>query len=135
MRGIYAMTDEECRDALQMMAVGRAGVTTARGPYMVPVNYVIIGDSIYFLVGPATVLGRHADGAPMAFEVDRIAAREHVGWSVLALGTGRAVHDETEVELVNSVGGPEPWLRKPGRVLYAMEWSELSGRRMWDQSS
>jgi len=134
MRGLYVMTEAECCDLLQLATVGRAGVTTAQGPYVVPVNYALIGDSIYFRVQPTTVLGKHVDGAVMAFEVDRIMPGERTGWSVLVRGTGRVVRDQAEAELVDSVGGPEPWNRKPDRTLYAMEWTELSGRRMWEQT-
>ena len=126
------MTDDECREALTLTTVGRAAVVTPQGPYLVPVNYAVVGNTVYFRVRSGTELGSHIDQSLMAFEVDRIAPLDQTGWSVLARGTGRLVDDPAEVELVESSGPPRPWLWKPGRQLYAMDWTDLSGRRMWD---
>ncbi|MGY2876631.1 uncharacterized protein ACVW00_003821 [Marmoricola sp. URHA0025 HA25] len=134
MREFYEMSDEECRASLHMVAVGRVCVTTPEGPYAVPVNFTSLGETIYFRVPPDSVLAAHADGSTVAFEVDRISPRDRTGWSVLARGPGREVRDADELTRVEAADGPEPWMWRPGRVLYAVDWVELSGRRMWDSA-
>lgn len=131
MRDLYVMTEGECRVALETAHVGRVSVITADGPYVVPVNHSVRDTTIYFRVTPSSVIANHAAQARTAFEVDRISLADRTGWSVLARGRARVVQAEDEIAAVESGDGPEPWVWRSDRVLFALDWDEISGRRMW----
>ena len=66
--GLDVLSKEECLRLLASEEVGRV-VTTAKGRiHIVPVNYVLDGETIVFRTDPGTKLDA-ADG-PAAFEID-----------------------------------------------------------------
>jgi uncharacterized protein len=66
--------------------VGRIGYTTDDGPRVLPVNYVMEGDSVVFRTVPDGEVCRHALETTCAFEIDEIDEFYQSGWSVLAVG-------------------------------------------------
>lgn len=120
----------ECRDLLLAREVGRVAVCTPRGPGILPVNYVVDGDSVVFRTTPYGVLGRHAWNGRIAFEVDHVDPDARSGWSVVATGPGELVEDHQELALIRAFRNPQPWA--PGsRLLYVrLAWDELTGRRV-----
>ncbi len=47
-RSDRAMTESEAWEFLRQQAVGRLGLIADTGPYVVPLNYLVLGESIYF---------------------------------------------------------------------------------------
>jgi nitroimidazol reductase NimA-like FMN-containing flavoprotein (pyridoxamine 5'-phosphate oxidase superfamily) len=118
----------ECRELLGRGAVGRVALCTARGPQIIPVNYVVDGASVVFRTSPYGVLGRAAADARIAFEVDEIDADTESGWSVVASGRGTRVEDEIELGTLRAFRDPRPWAGG-SRLLYVrLAWDELTGR-------
>ena len=81
---------DECFELLATAAVGRVGLVVDGKPEVLPVNYVVDADAIVFRAADASVLTKAAL-QPVAFEVDRIEAATHSGWSVLVHGVAQDV--------------------------------------------
>jgi uncharacterized protein len=128
--GMEELSQVECRDLLLTHEVGRVAMCTPQGPAIVPVNYVVDGDSVVFRTAPYGVLGRHSWNGRIAFEVDDLDPDTRSGWSVVATGSGQLVEDHQELALIRAFGNPQPWA--PGvRLLYVrLPWGELTGRRV-----
>jgi uncharacterized protein len=77
---------DECLELLGAMSVGRIAYTTDDGPRVLPVNYVLEGDSVVFRTVPDGEVYRHALETTCAFEIDEIDEFYQSGWSVLAVG-------------------------------------------------
>lgn len=124
-----------CRDLLTSGVVGRAAICTPSGPRIFPVNYSVIDDAIYFRTSPYSVLGTYAWQSKLAFEVDQFDYEYHRGWSVVAIGQGRAVEEPDELATVRTVWEPRPWASGARQLYVRLEWEELSGRQLglgWD---
>lgn len=84
--GLEILTEEQCLAFLGSAAVGRVGITIGALPAILPVNYCLVGRSIYFRTAEGAKLAAAAAGNVVAFEVDDFEPFEHSGWSVLAIG-------------------------------------------------
>jgi nitroimidazol reductase NimA-like FMN-containing flavoprotein (pyridoxamine 5'-phosphate oxidase superfamily) len=92
---ITRLNQEEARALLTASRIGRLGCVYDGGPYVVPVNYVSDGESIYI----HSLLGRKLEALranPKAcLQVDRVIDTYH--WSsVIAFGTYEEVTDPNE---------------------------------------
>jgi nitroimidazol reductase NimA-like FMN-containing flavoprotein (pyridoxamine 5'-phosphate oxidase superfamily) len=119
-----------CRELLAAGSVGRVGVCTPGGPRILPVNYVVIGDSIVFRTLPNSILGTYAWGSALAFEVDHVDYENERGWSVLAVGRGHRVDDSQELPAFRLMWEPRPWASGSRHLLVRLDWEELTGRRL-----
>lgn len=124
------LTVEECVELLTANLVGRAAICTPTGPYVVPVNYAVQGDTVVFRTTPYSVLGTYGWAGEMAFEVDHIDAERSEGWSVLAVGRGEMVEDVEDLEEVRWAKDPHPWAEGVRPLYVRMRWREISGRRI-----
>ena len=119
------LTREECLRLLAARPIGRLAVITADGlPMIVPVNYVLDGETVLF----RTDVGTKVDGLrrhPVAFEVDDIDASERTGWSVLVQGIAHEVAPE-------EVGraAVDPWAGGEKRQWVRIVPRSISGRRL-----
>jgi nitroimidazol reductase NimA-like FMN-containing flavoprotein (pyridoxamine 5'-phosphate oxidase superfamily) len=121
---------DKCEELLRASVIGRVGFTTPEGPQIVPVNFTTVGDAVLFRTTPYSQLGAHADGSPLAFEVDHIDYEDRRGWSVVAHGVGERVKDTTDLEDATPFWNPKPWAAG-ARVLYIrLPWKSLTGRRI-----
>jgi hypothetical protein len=126
---IVEMTPRECAQLLAANHFGRVGVNDDNGPVVLPVNYVMDGDSVLFRTGAGTKLEAGVRGAPASFEIDAVDERTRTGWSVLARGTLTDVYDDAEkaraarIPLTPFAGGDRPFHVR--LLVY-----ELTGRRI-----
>jgi nitroimidazol reductase NimA-like FMN-containing flavoprotein (pyridoxamine 5'-phosphate oxidase superfamily) len=138
MNELVELPYEKCEELLRASIVGRVAFNTDEGPLVLPVNYTTVGDAILFRTSPYSVLGTHAPGSLLAFEIDHIDYEDHRGWSVLATGTGERVDDPAELETGTPFWNPKPWAAG-ARVLYVrLRWTRLTGRRIgggWTRES
>lgn len=84
------LTLEESLDLLAGEEVGRLAVVVDGQPVIFPVNYVLDGSLVVFRNDPGTKL-THSSLDRVCFEVDRIDAARHEGWSVVIQGVGREI--------------------------------------------
>lgn len=83
---LQALTREQCLEHLRMESIGRVAVTHQALPVILPVNYVLSGNSVLFRTEPGGMLARACDNSVVAFEIDRLAPDGRSGWSVLVVG-------------------------------------------------
>ena len=132
---LIELSREESESLLRLGVVGRVAVSTPDGPYIVPVNYSVVDDAVVLRTTPYSLLGLHARGAVVAFEVDRLDQDEHHGWSVLARGRAEAVTEPEELERIEASCPPRPWASGNRPLFLRIAWTELTGRKLgrgWD---
>ncbi|MFE3327039.1 helix-turn-helix domain-containing protein [Streptomyces sp. NPDC059176] len=127
--GLAELDEAECRDLLSTHGVGRIGVLTPEGPAVVPVNYQTCEGEIAFRTALGTVPA-FAAGSEVAFEVDRIDDVFSQGWSVLAVGTARAVTDESLIRRLEAEAPSSPWAGGERDLWVAITPSRITGRRI-----
>jgi nitroimidazol reductase NimA-like FMN-containing flavoprotein (pyridoxamine 5'-phosphate oxidase superfamily) len=82
---------------LRRHSVGRLGFVRDGQPVILPVNYVVDGETIVFRTGAGTRLDALRD-ARVAFEVDAVDTEHRTGWSVLVQGRAREVTASDELD-------------------------------------
>ena len=122
-----------CERLLRRETFGRVVLVTPHGAEIVPVNYTVDDDVIVVRTASHGLLGRHAHGAPLVFEIDAVDHDRWQGWSVVARGRGEVVRDPE----VGDPGRPRvrPWPDGERAVEVRLAWTELSGRqvgRAWE---
>lgn len=130
--GSNRIVDMDERDCMQLLAanhVGRVAVNDDKGPVILPVNYVLDGDSVLFRSGEGTKLSAGQRGAPASFEVDAFDERTRTGWSVVARGTLTDVYEHAEVQRAKRL--PLETFAFTGATQFLrMLMYELTGRRI-----
>ncbi len=105
---------EECLRLLATQSVGRLAVSQPGwAPHVVPLNYVLLRDSIVFRTDEGTKLRLLATEA-VTFEVDFVDSFHRTGWSVVVQGLAyEASGWEVEVEHLHiepfAPGGKDHW--------------------------
>ncbi|MFF5261198.1 pyridoxamine 5'-phosphate oxidase family protein [Actinomadura viridis] len=122
----------QCLALIGPGGVGRVAFDDGEGPTVIPVNYVLDGESVVFrtsLEGRlhhslATALTGAA--VRIAFEVDHIDEHDRVGWSVLLRGGGYHMPDHERPQGASV----EPWPGGERPVYIRLTPHEVSGRRL-----
>lgn len=92
---ITRLSQEEARALLTASRVGRLGCVHEGGPYVVPINYVSDGESIFIHSLPGRKLEALRANPKACLQVDRVIDTYH--WSsVIAFGTYEEVTDPNE---------------------------------------
>jgi uncharacterized protein len=117
----------ECRDLMGSTSVGRVALVDGDGPVVLPVNYVLDGDTVLFRTSPVNTLGRHLDNARVAFEVDEFDDYTQSGWSVLLRGVASFVADD---ELAGDQRRPFPWVDGARPLIIRVTPFSVTGRRL-----
>ncbi|MBE9499966.1 MULTISPECIES: pyridoxamine 5'-phosphate oxidase family protein [Streptomyces] len=123
------MSEDECWRRLGTHGVGRVGLADGPAPVILPVNFLADGRTVVYRTepdGPAAA----ADGAAVAFEVDRTDERLSTGWSVLLTGTARHVTDPGTLEDLASRPGAAPWAGGRRELWVRVQPGEVTGRRI-----
>jgi nitroimidazol reductase NimA-like FMN-containing flavoprotein (pyridoxamine 5'-phosphate oxidase superfamily) len=108
--------------------VGRVAFVDADGPVVLPVNYVLDGDTVLFCTSSTNTIGRHLDHATVAFEVDEFDHVTQSGWSVLVRGVASCVSAR---ELSRDEGlRPFSWADGVRTLVIRVTPVSISGRRL-----
>ncbi len=83
---LKGLSRSECLSLLATVRVGRVGIATKEAPLILPVNFVVLNESVVFRTVPGTKLGAARTGAAVSFEADSYAPDGAWGWSVLVHG-------------------------------------------------
>jgi hypothetical protein len=113
---------EECWALVGASGVGRVGLTFGGVPRIIPVNYSVAGDVIYFRTAPGTLLN-DVTLQKVAFEADAIDPETRSGWSVCVVGSG----------FESGGGGPDvdSWAPGSRERRYRIVPDEVTGRRLY----
>ena len=92
---ITRLSQEEARALLAASRVGRLGCVYEGGPYVVPINYVLDGESLYVHSLPGRKLEALRANPRACLQVDKVIDAYH--WrSAIAFGTFEEVTDPKE---------------------------------------
>ena len=80
-----------CRELMKSTLVGRVAFVDEDGPVVLPVNFVLDGDTVLFCTSSANAIGRHLDSATVEFEVHEFDGPTKSGWSVVVRGVASFV--------------------------------------------
>ncbi len=126
----------QCEALLRAHTVGRVAFSTPTGPYLIPVNYAVMKDSIVVRTAAYSILGTYAHRTtPLAFEIDDFDHEHERGWSVLARGPGEVVEDHAEIARIREAAPSAPWASGTRALFVRLRWNELTGRQLgrdWD---
>jgi uncharacterized protein len=125
---LLEMRDQESRELMGSTSVGRVGFVDEDGPVVLPVNYVLDGQTVLFRTSPDNSLGHHLDGATVAFEVDEFDAYTQSGWSVLVRGVARFVSRDAQPR--DESPQPFPWADGERNLVVRVTPERLTGRRL-----
>lgn len=120
---------EECYRLIGKDGVGRIAVCTQDGPIIIPVNYLIEGESVIVRTAPYSLLGEHAQ-QDMAFEVDSLRHEERQGWSVVLVGKSERVEDIEQMTELRSSRRLEPWAAGSRHLFIRLTPRRVTGRRI-----
>ncbi len=87
---LTAVHEVECWQLLATAEFGRLGLVVEDRPEVLPVNYILDGETLLFRTTEGTVLAQAAFKV-VALEVDRVEGATHEGWSVLAQGVAEDI--------------------------------------------
>ena len=90
---------DECLALLKTSRLGRVSVSVDALPAILPVNYVINGESILFCASGGGDLYRATVGLVVAFEVDENDSVGYLEWSVLVRGIAFDITEDAEFGL------------------------------------
>ena len=129
MRFISKLMPAECRRLITPGGVGRIAFSTASGPVVVPVNFVVLADTIVVRTAEGTVIDGHAD-EQAALEVDHIDEALCQGWSVLVRGPAHRVAHPAELRRLQEDAVVWPWPGGEREVYVRIVPREITGRRI-----
>ena len=92
------MSRADCLDRLKSVHIGRVGITVGALPVILPVNFALIDEEIYFRTGVGTKLAAATSEAVAAFQADAYAPDGSAGWSVLVVGNCARVTDPESID-------------------------------------
>jgi len=99
--GFHALTADECRRLLAANRIGRLAATVGALPYVVPVQYDLLGDQLLLRTPGHHEVGEGIDGQVVGFETDHLDLEHGVGWCVSVTGTVHLVHGPDAVDPVH----------------------------------
>jgi len=128
-RFLQTLNPAECFDLLEPGGIGRIGIAAEEGVIILPVNYVISGQSIIYRTAPDTLLALHVN-TQVSFEADQCDEVLQEGWSVLVQGHAHEVTDEHQVKRLEDTTRLKPWAPGARDVYVRLAPTEISGRRI-----
>lgn len=127
--GLEVLSEAECFRLLASKSLGRVGLTVGALPTVLPVNFRLIGEHIYFRTSAGPKLEAATSCAVVAFEVDDIDPISHDGWSVVVTGVARPVENAEEISRLDAIGIPL-WTPAPQTRVVAISADVVTGRRL-----
>jgi len=128
-RELSALSRAECLDLLASQSVARLAFTRRALPDVIPVNFVLDGESALIRVQPGSAVARAVAGAVVAIQADDLDREDRTGWSVTAVGEACEVLDPGDLARVADLV-PLPWARGDRSLLIRIPLTRVAGRRL-----
>ena len=123
---LVELSTAECLEELAAHRVGRVAHCDPDGPVLLPVNYVMDGESVLLRVSPRSALASRLRSGPVSFQVDEFDEFTQTGWSVLLRGHASYVEaDEHPV-----AARLQSWPEGQRTVLVRLAPEQVTGRRL-----
>jgi nitroimidazol reductase NimA-like FMN-containing flavoprotein (pyridoxamine 5'-phosphate oxidase superfamily) len=129
---IKELSETECWALLDTTTVGRVAFVSAEGQQLLPVNFVVIDEKIYFRTLPGGVLDSalsrgHDD---VAFGVDHHEDMYRHGWNVTVRGGAVGVEDRATINMVLSTERLRPWAGGVRPAVIRVTPRSIAGRKV-----
>ena len=98
----------ECLDLLAQAKVGRVVFVRGALPEIIPVCYLVAGETVVFGVHSTSPVAQEIEGSIVAFQVDTFDSERECGWHVQAVGSFRPAMTPDELAVAGAVV-PQPW--------------------------
>ena len=129
------LSEAECWDLLRSVGIGRVSYSGRFGPMIMPINFRVRDEVIYFRVAEHGPTGEdlrtgiaHADYR-VAFQADQFDPRTRSGWSVLMQGDVHPMESDEERAAVAQIC-VESWVSGPRELFMRVTPVHLSGHRI-----
>ncbi|HUA42247.1 MAG TPA: pyridoxamine 5'-phosphate oxidase family protein [Streptosporangiaceae bacterium] len=102
--GLAILPLEECLRLLQSVPVGRVGFQADGEVVVLPVNYVVRGQTVAFRTAIGSKLSAAEGQSNVVFEADDYDPGRRAGWSVVLNGHAQLVYEDAEIEALDRLG-------------------------------
>jgi uncharacterized protein len=129
---LATLKPDECRALLltHRPRLGRLAFVAAEGwPIVLPMNYVLDGDAVYFRTAAGRKFAAAVRCERVTFQVDHVDEAWEEGWSLLAFGELRVVDDPAELARVRNLP-LRPWAGGDRPHYLRLRIASISGRRI-----
>lgn len=128
---LVTMDPDECRALLvsHRPRLGRLAFIDDGWPVVLPMNFAMHGDTIYFRSAGGSKMGVAEHDDRVSFELDHVDEVWEDGWSLLAFGRLHQVTDPEELAVVRQLP-LRPWASGDKPYYLRMDVERLSGRRI-----
>ena len=128
--GLDIIDRRECLTLLAQERLGRVAVVPdGTRPTILPVNYVLDGESIVFRTAPGSKLTAALRDGHVAFEIDGFDPLDHTGWSVVVTGHAEEIVDAAELARAGELP-LRPWADGDKSHYVRIPTDHVSGRRI-----
>ena len=131
--GLEVLDKSACLRLLGSAHVGRVAFSSGALPVVLPVNFVLVGDTIVFRSEDGVKTRAARDAVVACLEIDGFDGLIHNGWSVLATGRLREVDDPEERQRAERLPLAS-WMSNGMDHYIELGIELLSGRRLRDRS-
>lgn len=128
--GLEALDRAECMRLLGRQSFGRAGLTVAALPTVLPVPYRLMDGAIFFRTTRHPKLMAATSEAVIAFEIDHLNSGSLGGWSVVAVGRAHNVSPDDDAIRRADEAGLAQWTPTGPALVVRMAIDLVSGRRL-----
>ncbi|GAB7006171.1 hypothetical protein JCM18899A_36440 [Nocardioides sp. AN3] len=128
MADLVELGRDESWDLVPQQPICRVAWSTGNGPFVLPVNHVVHGRSIWIRTAAYSSLVREVDDTRVAVLVDSIDTSTRLGWSVQLRGVAH-VHWHAE-EVPTEVRTLHTWASGPRPLWIHLTPDEIHGRRL-----
>lgn len=94
---LLKLSERECIRLLRSCALGRLAAAVEGPPRVLPIKYVLDGESVVFRTDDAMTLDAAIQGAVATLEVDNADPAFHAGWSVTITGELKVVTETDDL--------------------------------------
>lgn len=124
------LTHDECMGLLRSHRFfGRIGYSVDGVPIILPINFVVDGDSIVFSTTRGSKLSWLSNHSRVSFQADHGRPLDQSGWSVLVHGVAQEVTDPAAVAAFQ-LGPLRSWAVPSEEHWVRISIDEISGRRL-----
>jgi uncharacterized protein len=127
--GLKILTEQECRELLGTVTLGRIVYTDRALPAIQPVNFMMAGGDVVILTPAGSKLAAAARNAVVAFEIDEFDHSIVSGWSVVVIGHAREVAEDGELSRMRTLP-LRSWIPCEPVHYIAITPELISGRRV-----
>lgn len=130
---LVKLTSTKCHELLGTQTVGRIAYVNAEGQQIIPVNFIVISEKIYFRTRFDGFLSELWHGhEDVAFEVDQHEDDSHEGWNVTVRGSARRVTDRATINRALASPNLRPWAGGVRSTVIEIDPRSIDGRRVFE---